>query len=756
MPVSNGDARDVRGRDEYLQTQRGRPVSGHLPRVPRQPAGVVWRVENQSWDAHATLAAGTVMLLAGSHLACVAARIRDAPVPSLATPPLHPGRSAAGIGRLLPRSVVLARDPSAGAMQSDAQQAPALHAFHPAVLPQIRHPLAELAEQEALLVAEESVGDGRSLLWQGIAAWFADPCTDLDQYANGFWKLQHPAGPVAPSFFSEAKKVLQAQMLEELPHASPDAPGAEQALALTWASARDVGGWSWSAFAAQRDEIAALASMDDVMQHICASMLKGQESVLGLERYFRAGVLVVGLALQPAEPAGLYGFPPAHPAVLAHKADIARLLVHTGMPQGEAEQAAGGIFDMEAELARVPMEPMRMGSYSLSQAILALPGFPWAKVWSALRLDPMTALFTSVETCRSLDGLLSSRSLLEWKAFLRCQQARRMEHLLQTGREPGQLLHRLEDSRGGRRLLGAWYGSSAAPALETRARALFEGVKQVYLEDLAASSLPVEDIRLLQEVLHDASLRLDDGRDMEWSGFEASPSFAINLQRLAGLKVREDIEIIEDPAGASRAGSPAHHLAMGTNVLDGQVFTTPALLRSVQTGATSAEHEWATLGVMFGHELGHLMVDGCTLSAVGAAMMEQENAAIGQRIGDLWSSEPQLDAQRMRGEAACDLRGLSAGRRAGEAEAAREGRAFDHRRFFVAAAGLHAANPTAAQLRAKISEDHHPPGPFRAELGRSLKAFDEAFGCEPRPSTPFDRMFTQAAPVQAAADPNTG
>jgi hypothetical protein len=636
------------------------------------------------------------------------------------------------------------------------QQAPAQHAFHPAVLPQIRHPLAELAEQEALLVAEESVGGGRSLLWQGIAAWFADPCTDLDQYANGFWKLQHPAGPVAPSFFSEAKKILQAQMLDDLAHASPDAPGAEQALALTWASARDVGGWSWSAFAAQRDEIAALASMDDVMQHICASMLKGQESVLGLERYFRAGVLVVGLALQPAEPAGLYGFPPAHPAVLAHKADIARLLVHTGMPQGEAEQAAGGIFDMEAELARVPMEPMRMGSYSLSQAILALPGFPWAKVWSALRLDPMTALFTSVETCRSLDGLLSSRSLPEWKAFLRCQQARRMEHLLQTGREPGQLLHRLEDSRGGRRLLGAWYGSSAAPALETRARALFEGVKQVYLEDLAASSLPVEDIRLLQEVLHDASLRLDDGRDMEWSGFEASPSFAINLQRLAGLKVREDIEIIEDPAGASRAGSPAHHLAMGTNVLDGQVFTTPALLRSVQTGATSAEHEWATLGVMFGHELGHLMVDGCTLSAVGAAMMEQENAAIGQRIGDLWSSEPQLDAQRMRGEAACDLRGLSAGRRAGEAEAAREGRAFDHRRFFVAAAGLHAANPTAAQLRAKISEDHHPPGPFRAELGRSLKAFDEAFGCEPRPSAPFDRMFTQAAPVQAAADPNTG
>lgn len=756
MPVSNGMARSAQGRDQYLQTQRGRPVSGHLQRVPRQPAGMVWRVANQPWNARATLAAGTVMLLAGSHLAGAAARISDAPAPSPATPPLQPGRSAAGIGRLLPRSVVSPSGPPAGATQSDAQQATALHAFHPAVLPQISHPLAELAGQEALMVAEESVGGGQSLLWQGIAAWFADHCTDLDQYANGFWKLQHPAGPVAPSFFSEARKTVQEQMLEDLSHASPDALGAEQALALTWASARDVGGWSWSAFAAQRDEIAALASMDDVMRHICASMLKGQETVLGLERYFRAGVLAVGLALQPAEPAGLHGLPPAHPAVLAHKADIARLLVHTGMPQAEAEQAADGIFDMEAELARVPMEPMRMGSYSLSQAIHALPGFPWAEVWSVLRLDPMTALFTSVETCRSLEGLLGSRSLPEWKAFLRCQQARRMEHLLQTGREPGQLLHRLEDSRGGRRLLGAWYGSSASPALETRARALFEGVKQVYLEDLAASSLPVEDKRLLQDVLHDASLRLDDGRDIEWSGFEASPSFAINLQRLAGLKVREDIEIIEDLAGASRAGSPAHHLAMGTNVRDGQVFTTPALLGSVQAAATSAEHEWATLGAMFGHELGHLMVDGCTLSALGEAMMEQENAAIGQRIGDLWSGEPQLDPQRVRGEAACDLRGLSASRRTGEAEAAREGRAFDLRRFFVAAAGLHAANPTAAQLRAKISEDHHPPGPFRAELGRSLKGFDEAFGCQPRPSTPFDRMFTHAAPVQAAAEPNTG
>lgn len=716
MPIEASNARACQGRNEAAKAARGQPVSARLRAPPRPPSGVRY-VGNTPWDRRSTLTLMTALLLAGQAAATTATRVQNVPRSSLPQP-------------AMPR-----------------------HGFHPGLFTSLTEPLAELANEEALLVAEESVGGGRSLLWQGIAAWFADPCTDLDQYANGFWKLQHPAGPVSPSVFSEYRQEIQAAMLTDIPHASPDATGAEQALALTWASAVTPAGRLWQGFDAQREAIAALGSKEDVSSHLCASMVKGQESVLGFERFFRNGVLVAGLALQPAEAPALYDFPAGHPAVLAHKADIARLLVLTGMSEADAAASVDSVFAMEADLARVPEQ---LGSYTRAQAIQALPGFPWDKVWSALGLDPMTALFTSVEACRTVQTLLASRPLDHWKAFLRCQEARRVQHLFETAVEPGQILQRLENSRGGRRLLGAWYGSRADPALETRARDIFTALKQVYVEDLAASPLPIDDVLLLQDVLRNATLRVDDGRGKPWDGFEPSPSFAVNLQRLAALKVQEDLEIIEDPAGASGSGGPAHHLVLGTNVVDGEVFTTPALLHCVQTATAPAEHEWATLGAMLGHELGHLLGDARGVSAEGEAMMEQENAAIRQRIGDLWVGQIHLDAQRVLDEAGCDLRGLSAARRAGEAEAAREGRAFDHRRFFLAAAGLHAANPTQAQLRTQVSEDAHPPAPFRAELGRSLETYDKTFRCGSRPTVSYDRMFTLAAPVQRAIDPNTG
>jgi hypothetical protein len=626
--------------------------------------------------------------------------------------------------------------------------------FHPGLFTSFTEPLAGLANQEALAVAEESGGGGSSLFWQGIAAWFADPCTDLDQYANGFWKLGHPPAREQPSHFGELKQTVAQSILADAPQASAAAGGAEAVLAATWASAQSPAGRQWSAFQPQLAAIQGLSSRDEVERHLCQAMPRGQASLLGVERYFRNGVLVVAQGQGEGTP-GLHSLPTAQPLVVAHRARIAALLSRTGMPAAETEAAARTILEMEQIIAAAPPQ---WASCTRDQACQAVPGFPWTTLWQVLELDPMTALFTDLARCRQLGRLLVDRPVEDWKTFLRYREAAVLERDLDSGMQPADILRLLEQRPGGRLLLSSWYGARADQGRFAAATRMFDALKQVFREDVAASALPAEDRVLLDQALAATRLVLEQaGSGRDWTAFPAGGNLVANLQSLAAFALRDDLDIIEGRGKGEDTALPAHHLSIGTNIIDELVRVSPAMLASLPGQASPPEAQWATLGMMIGHELGHVLGDAIGLSDPGQSMMAQEDAAIRQRIGDLWIGKSHLDPSRVLDEAGADLRGLSAALRAGEAEAAAAGRSFDRKHFFVAAAGLHAANPTARQLRAQVEQEGHPPGPFRAELGRSLRGFDTAFGCEPRPTRPFDRILPTSATGQASAvDPNTG
>lgn len=744
MPIAVGDVRARQGNNEIARESLRQPVSGRAGRMPKRVPGLGF-VGNRSWDLRSALTLGTVALLAGQQVASLGARIgaprADAAQP--ATPPMDGPSLRASVR---PRSM-----PSVPAPASPASAPlPPPLAFHPDLFGPLVEPLNTLATAEALAVAEESGGAGRSLLWQGIAAWFANPCSQLDSYVNGFWKLQHPPAHEIPSRFAEMRDRFAASLPALAQRASAQGGAAEAALATTWAAAADPAGREWSHFQPQRDAIAALASRADIEQHLCQGMLRGQQSVLGLQRFFLNGILDAGFALGSPDHA-VYGLPPSHPDVVAYRDRIADLLRRSGMTPGDVATAADKVLEMERTLAQAPPQ---LDGYTLSEAEAALPGFAWQTVWQSLGLDPTKALYITMESCTKLEGLLQQRPIADWRAFLHYHQARRAQRYLQGSVEPAARLEQLDGSRGGRLLLSAWYAQRTAPALIARTLAMFDAIRQVFTDDLAMSALPDADIASLHAALEAVQLVFDDaGQQVRWDGFNGSASHLANMQALDALATRNDLAIIQGLPDA-RIAAPAHHFSLGTNVIDQRVRLSPALLDSVEQLSASREERWGMLGFMLGHEIAHLLGETRDVSPEAEAMMAREDTALRQRIGDMWVDRTHLDATRVLEEAACDLRGISAARRAGQIEAEAAGESLDLQRFFLASAGLHAANPTERQLRRQVAEDHHPPGPFRAELGRFVHGFDSAFGCPPRPTEPFEYLFPRREPAGGTTDPN--
>lgn len=739
MPISHEVSRRALGSNEHLRSQRQQPVSGHRELRARGLADVR-RISNRDGAARNTMATTMLMLLAGQAVAgAVQANgrtgtsltdITTTPRGSTtnAQPWLHGDVAGAGWS-VLPGGETL-RPPS----------------LRPHFVPDVGRlaaPLEELAAHEALAVAEESLGAGRSLLWQGLAAWFATPCRDLDQYANGFWKLAHPPARVTPSFFSETADELSRAVMHSVPTASASGQGVERALAVTWASGLDDAGRTASTLSPYFSAIGALTNRSAVEGHIVDGVENGNPLVLRLHRYLNGGVLSAGGVTRSDEAMAVYQLDATHPDVLADKAATAVLLESAGVPAGRSAEAAETVFAMEQALATAPTGLLNT---PLSGARAAFPSLPWSALWQAMELEPARAIHIDTGACRVLSDLLRDRSVDDWKLMLTCQQARRFERLLSVPPQPDRLFELLEASHGGRLLLSSWYAGRTDPGLAARAGEVFEQLKAVFVQDIADSALSTQDRILLTARIQAIQLITAAAGDaVDWSDFQPSTSFVHNMLSLAARGFADDRRIVGATAGPALDPGAAHHLILRTHVVDDRVYVSPGLLAAMADSSASREQVWGRVGKMLGHELAHVMAEAKGLEPEGVDLLHRENAALRQRIDDLWVNGVHLNATAVLDEAGCDLRGMSVALRAGRAEAEAAGEAFDERQFFLAGASIHAANPTARQLQAQVDEDHHPPGPFRAGLGRFITGFDQAFGCEPRPSAPFDRIFTLGA-----------
>ena len=755
MPTSASSARSVPGLDQNSRCLRGRPVSGRATRAPSAPSGVRF-IRNAALDAQSTMAVCMVVLVAGGHLghmatvSAIPAQRRMPPADPCAggRPPRYTHPDTPWTAPRTVRSV----EPGPPVGPPPASLSPAPTAFHPQLtLAGISEPLATLAGTEALAVAEESGGAGSSLLWQGLAAWFADPCTHFDAYVNGFWKLAHPPGRNVPSRFAEQRAWLASLVRQGAARLDPQRSAAERVLAQVQASAAAAPDQQWQWVEADFERSRTLADRPAVARDICQAVLDARSRVLVLERIHDTGVLEITLPTLTEAEREVLALAPGDPALQAHKASLVSLLERSGSTPEQALREGDAVLAMEQALVA---HPPQMRLLDLTQAQGLIPGFPWALLWTTLGLPARTVLYVDTTGCTILADLLATRAVPDWQAFLRCQDARAADTLLSTPQEPGTLLDTLDRMPAGALLLSAWYAGRADAASRQQADVMFEALRATFREEVARAPLPLADRTLLDA--HLASVRLvhsDAGRTLDWSRVRVPDGIVAALRAVSAAGVRQALALIRRTAPMPDLEGHAHRLMMANDVTDGRVLISAGLLDALTAGA-SREQRWATLGMMLGHELGHSLHTAQGLTPQGAALFAQETAALSQRIGDQWSGGLHLNATLVADEAGCDLQGLRAALRGGTAEAEAAGEAFDARAFFTAAAALHASNPTQAQLRGQVARNEHPPGPFRAELVRNVQGFDAAFGCAPGPAAPYNHFFTQAGASPAA--PNSG
>lgn len=744
MPVDFAVQRRVQGRNEYRRAVARRPVSGDDVGRPPPPPRVRW-LGNGPIESRGVLALCAVALLAGGEAASLAARTGGRP-PGLVGP-VGPGGPVRGAGRgassaagrpaaRLHETAALAR-PRPGGEAVSALPVPGDEAVRAFVL----WPAATLDSAMLAMRLLQSPGvRGFARAWSAVVS--ADPCTDVDTFVNGFWKLSHPPQRGHRSLVGEGQRAIHdglAKRLSALAQAPPPSSPVARVLRDAWASGQRPASRAWTAFAPQAAAIAALATRQAIEAHVCAGLGDGRESILAFDTLAGMPLLLADTALLPEGERGVYVAAPADPAVVSHVRGIRSLLKRAGLPEADAAARAPAVLLMESRLAGAADDVYEV---DLAAASAAVPGFPWSRIWATLGLQAGHKLFTQLELCNALEALLHVHDTGDWRAWLLYQEARRAMSFIEYPPGEAALLQRLDREDVARAALGAWYALGSDGGRGHRAQQLLDGVRGQFRHDVAFSALPAADRQRIDARLAAVRLQVVGGdANAAWQDTAADAPFLQHVHGLRRADRRAALERLGAPSDRGTSTLAAHHFMLGNDVADDAIVATPGLLDFLQQAcAGRAEAEWAMLGAMLGHELGHTLANVEGLSPRARSLWAQQETAIGQRIDDIVAGGQRLDIGVVLEEVGCDLRGISAARRAGRAEAAADGQAFDDRVFFEAAARLHAANLTPAQLQAALAHAH-PPAPVRAGLVRHVKGFDDAFGCAPRPTSAFDRVI---------------
>lgn len=568
--------------------------------------------------------------------------------------------------------------------------------------------------------------------------YFSDPCIDPDTAANSGWRAMHPGGRRVTTRFSEIRRRQAEDRISQLrtlplPTDSP----AKQALRNTWASAYSTNK-SWTAFSDQSANIDQLADRAGVEQHLCAAMIKGQSALLTLEHVLGMHVLDATPTLPPSSSERVYALDDDANEVQDHLATLASLLVDSGMPAALCAPAAATCHAMEKIVAQ---SGSGLSHLDLAGAQSQAPSFPWATLWSSLELDQQVALYINVPTFRGLGQLLDTRSVEDWKCFLRYQEALQAQPYIAP---PGsvRLIGQLDQPDIGDAVFSAMYAESFLPERAKLTSDMLAAIVAQFIADIRGSAFAPADQDLLCDALDSLKVHLGtSGAGQTWPGTSAKASFLHNIQALRTAQLDHHLQAVRQGILLPGMIQSTHHLYSAVSCQDAQVVVTRAMINGILDAfGESLEGRWATLGSLLGHEVAHCLTDVTGLSPQAHAMLQQRKEAVRQRVESTYYLGPALDASQITDEAACDLSGMATARRAGQAQAALQARTFDDVVFFQKAAELHAANPTPSQLKA-LSTASHPPPAFRAALVREVAGFETAHGCTPGARAPFGHVL---------------
>ena len=621
-------------------------------------------------------------------------------------------------------------------------------------------------------------------------------CTDFYQFANGGWIKAHPV-PAAFSrwgSFDELSENNQSNLLTILRSASatgnPRANEDLRKLGVYYSSCMDSVGAERAgaqAIAPQLARIAAITNRVQLETEIARLHSQGVPALYGFgaEQDAKNSASVIaainqgGLSLPDRD--YYLNSDKRYVDIRANYAGhVTRIFQLLGENPAQAGADAQRVLAIETALARPAMTRVQMRDpnatyHKMTPAEVAqlAPGFNWPKLFAGEGRGDVSAInVQNPGFVRSVDTLLTSASLDDWKAYLRWKVAHAAAPNLSSAFVN-------EDFRFGSTLSGA---KQMLPREKRCARATDNGLRdalgQAYVAQYftpAAKQRALEMVRNLESVFHDrlqtlgwmtdttktqATAKLaaftnkigypDQWRD--YSTLTIKPGHFLDNQRaVREYEQRRTMAKIGRPVNRAEWGmTPPTVNAYYEASMNEIVFPAGILQPPFFDPKADDAVNYGGMGAVIGHEMTHGFDDeGSQYDAQGnlrnwwsPSDLEKFKRGTGL-VASQFDAYTVLDSLHVNGkltlgENLADLGGLSISYAALEKALAEKGRPplidgfTPEQRFFLAWAQIWRQNITPEAQRVRINTDSHSPGQWRTNGPVSnMPQFAAAFGCKP-------------------------
>jgi putative endopeptidase len=623
----------------------------------------------------------------------------------------------------------------------------------------------------------------------------ASACTDFYQFANGGWVKTHPVPPAYSVWgsFAELGENNQSNLLTILRNAA--ATGNSQAsadmkkLGVFYSSCMDSAAAERAGsqpIAPALARIAAIRNRGQVEAEIARLHSQGVPVLFGFgsqqdaknSTSVIAGIRQGGLSLPDRD---YYLNPDKRYADIRtnYTDHVAKMFQLLGESASEAGADAQRVVTIETAIAkpamtRVQMRDPNANYHKMTAAELRqlAPGFNWSRFFAGEgRSDIATINVQNPVFLKSVDSLLSSAPLADWKAYLRWKIADAAAPSLSSAFVN-------EDFRFGSTLSGA---KELLPREKRCARATDEGLRdalgQAYVAQYFtpdAKQRALEMVRNLESVFHDrlqtlgwmsdttkvqASGKLaaftnkigypDKWRDYSTLNIKPGP-FLNNQLAVREYERRRDLARIGKPVDRTNwTMTPPTVNAYYNPTMNEIVFPAGIMQPPFFDPKADDAVNYGGMGAVIGHEMTHGFDDqGSQFDAQGnlrnwwsASDLEKFKRGTGL-VASQFDSYTVLDSVHVNGkltlgENLADLGGLSVSYAALEKALAEKGRPplidgfTPEQRFFLAWAQIWRQNINPEAQRVRINTDPHSPGRWRTNGPLSnLPQFAAAFGCK--------------------------
>jgi putative endopeptidase len=642
-------------------------------------------------------------------------------------------------------------------------------------------------------IAQQGGGNGRGFNVANLDT-SCKACEDFYQYANGGWLSRNPI-PAAFSTWGTTSalrdkniEVMHA-ILEESAKNTKAAPGSnEQKLGAFYASCMNETAIEAAGAKPLAPGLAAIAKLKDAhdLPRLLAELhTQGVGGLFGFgstQDYKKSTSVIAsvgqgGLGL-PDRDYYLKTDDKSKAIRDAYVKYMAQMFELAGSDAATAATEAQTVLNVETQLAQISRDRVanrdpikRYNKMSPADFQKTTPNFDWAVYLKTLGAPKFTEVnVTQPEYFQSLDKLLGSVSVADWKSYLRWKLINDMANTLSPKFEAASFAFYGTTLSGTKEMLPRWRRCTQAtdavlgealgqeyvrraftPEAKARMQQLVKNLIAALREDLGTMEWMTDATRK-QAIAKLDAFATKIGYPDKWRDYSAlsvaRDSYAENMMHSAQFSRRRQLNKIGQPVDRTEWGmTPPTVNAYNNSLMNEIVFPAGILQPPYFDPQADDAVNYGAIGAVIGHEMTHGFDDqGRKFDAqgnltdwwtAGDAANYQKRADCVERQFSSFKVEEGLNqnGKLVLGESIADLGGLKIAYKAFQKAMAGKPRTpvdgfTPEQRFFLGWAQVWGRNQTPQAMRLQVTTDPHPLGRFRVNGPLSnMPEFAAAFNC---------------------------